>query len=87
MSGMNTDDRVAGGHSFPVQMRDIPDTFLFSPSGTAGKVAVYNINQTDVGSGFELQRVSKMGWAYVGDSPGLSANLRYIYEVIADAEL
>jgi hypothetical protein len=85
----STSSRVAGGHSFPVQMRDIPATYLFSPSGTAGKVAVYNNNQTDVGHGFYLDRVSKMGWAFVDTSSGasLTGSLRYIYEVIADAEL
>lgn len=76
----------AGTVSFSDLMRTAPAVTIYSPNGTAGALALYNVSGTDVGSGFTAA-ASVGGYSRVDGTAGLAAASYYVWYEEADAEL
>jgi hypothetical protein len=82
-----TVDRIAQSGIFPVAMRGVPTVTIYSPSGTAGKVALYNNLSVDLGSGFVANTPSQGGFRFVFNGSSLTGGNYYMFRYTADADL
>ena len=79
--------RIGASVFFPTSMRAAPSVTIYSPvNETAGKIALYNDQSVDIGSGFAAVVQTQGGITYVSSGSGTSTGSHYSFKYSADAE-
>lgn len=75
------------GVTFPKRMRTTPTVTLYSPNGTAGKVATLATPSTDVGTSIVAELIDADGYSRTSADGALVSGEVYIFGIEVDAEL